>query len=188
MSSSRTLMLSLVLAFLAATMGAASVVAQVPAPKAPAAAAKPAPTVADLLNLPAAPGTPSPATAQAEANGCAQCGRVDSIRQTKVKETWTPLGAGVGAGVGGAPVTGSPSSGTSTFQIGKGGSNQGLVMLGAAGGAAYKQTPGAYERPRWEVTVKLDNGQVRVVSLGFEPYVREGDRVRVSGNNVELLD
>jgi hypothetical protein len=38
------------------------------------------------------------------------------------------------------------------------------------------------------VTVKLDNGQVRVVSLGFEPYVREGDRVRVSGNNVELLD
>ena len=192
MSLSRALMLSLFLAFGAATTAASPAAAQAPAPKAPAgpaaAAAKPAPTVADLLNLPAAPGTPSPATAQAEADGCAQCGRVDSIRQTKVKETWTPLGAGVGPGVGGAPVTGSPSSGTSTFQIGKGGSNQGLVVLGAAGGAAYKQTPGAYDRPRWEVTVKLDNGQLRVVSLGFEPYVREGDRVRVSGNNVELLD
>jgi hypothetical protein len=192
MSLSRALMLSLVLAVGAATTAASPAAAQAPAPKAPAApaaaAAKPAPTVADLLNLPAAPGTPSPATAQAEAGGCAQCGRVDSIRQTKVKETWTPLGAGVGAGVGGAPVTGSPSSGTSTFQIGKGGSNQGLVVLGAAGGAAYKQTPGAYDRSRWEVTVRLDNGQLRVVSLGFEPYVREGDRVRVSGNNVELLD
>jgi hypothetical protein len=192
MSLSRALMLSLVLAVGAATTAASPAAAQAPAPKAAAApaaaAAKPAPTVADLLNLPAAPGTPSPATAQAEAGGCAQCGRVDSIRQTKVKESWTPLGAGVGAGVGGAPVTGSPSSGTSTFQIGKGGSNQGLVVLGAAGGAAYKQTPGAYDRSRWEVTVRLDNGQLRVVSLGFEPYVREGDRVRVSGNNVELLD
>jgi hypothetical protein len=29
---------------------------------------------------------------------------------------------------------------------------------------------------------------VRVVSVSYEPYVREGDRVRIAGNNVELLD
>jgi hypothetical protein len=36
--------------------------------------------------------------------------------------------------------------------------------------------------------VKLDSGQTRIVSLAFEPYVREGDYVRVVGNNVELVD
>jgi hypothetical protein len=63
-----------------------------------------------------------------------------------------------------------------------------MVVLGAAGGAAYKSTPKSYEQPRWDVTVRMDAGGVRVVSMSYEPYVREGDRVRIAGNNVELLD
>jgi outer membrane lipoprotein SlyB len=63
-----------------------------------------------------------------------------------------------------------------------------MVMLGAGGGATYRKSPNAYEQPRWEVTVKLDSGQKRVVTVAYEPFVREGDRVRIAGNNLELVD
>lgn len=158
---------------------------------APAAAQTPPPLPppsgqfpSSITKLPA-PDTAAPAPAAA--TDCAACGIIESIRQTTAKENWTPLGMGVG--VGGAPsgVT-QPPAAVSSFQIGPGFSNQGIVLLGAAGGAAYRKAPNSYERPRWELTVKLDGGGVRLVTLAYEPYVREGDRVRVSGNNVELLD
>ena len=62
------------------------------------------------------------------------------------------------------------------------------MLLGAGGGAAYRKTPNQYDQPRWEVTIKLDNGQKRVVTVAYEPFVREGDRVRVAGNSLELVD
>lgn len=108
------------------------------------------------------------------------CGVVESIRQTTVKESWTPLGTGAGFDADGRAVT--------SFQIGPGMSNKGMVLLGAGGGAAYRKSPNAYEQPRWEVTVKLDGGQKRVVTVAYEPFVREGDRVRVAGNSLELVD
>ena len=111
------------------------------------------------------------------------CGRVVSIRQTTVKQPWTPLGTGLAQSPGentGRVVT--------SFQIGPGLSNQGMVLLGAGGGAAYRKTPNQYDQPRWEVTIKLDNGQKRVVTVAYEPFVREGERVRVAGNSLELVD
>ena len=45
-----------------------------------------------------------------------------------------------------------------------------------------------YEQSRWDVTVKLDGGRTQVVRMAFEPYVRQGDRVRIAGNNVELVN
>ena len=108
------------------------------------------------------------------------CGRVESIVQTTVRQAWTPLGSGSSFY--------SDSKVTTSFQIGPDLSNQGIVMLGAGGGAAYKKTPNSYEQPRWEVTVKLDSGQKRVLTVAYEPFVREGDRVRVAGNSLELLD
>jgi len=181
MTAGRVLSLPLAMALAAAVLAGPVARAQAPAPS-PAPAASP--SAADLLKLPAPAAAPSPASAQPAA-GCPECGRVESVRKAIVRDSWTPLGTGVG--VGGAPVTGT-AAGATSFSIGRGGANQGLVVLGAAGGASYQKTPGAYDRPRWEVTVKLDAGQTRVVSLAFEPYVREGDRVRVSGNSVELLD
>lgn len=117
---------------------------------------------------------------------CGPCGKVESIRQTTVKQQWTPLGTGVG--VGGVPDLGASPAGVTSYRIGPGLSNQGMVMLGSAGGAAYRKTPNAYETKRWDVTVKMDNGGERIVTLSYEPYVREGDRVRVAGNNLELLE
>jgi hypothetical protein len=151
----------------------AAAVAQMPPPLVPAPAA-PA-----ITALPAPP--PS-----VVATDCGPCGKVETIRQTTAKQQWTPLGTGVG--VGGVPDLGDTPAGVTSFKIGPGLSNQGMVVLGSAGGAAYKKTPNAYEPKRWEVTVKMDGGGVRVVTLSYEPYVHEGDRVRISGNNVELLD
>ena len=66
--------------------------------------------------------------------------------------------------------------------------NQGIVVVGAAGGAAYAKRPNAYEKPRWDVTVKMDRGGTRVVSQGYEPLLREGDRVRIFGTQLELVN
>jgi hypothetical protein len=134
---------------------------------------------------PGAQGAPA-APPSIPATGCTACGKVESIRQTTTQQQWQPLGTGVG--VGGAPSLGETPVGVTSYRIGPGLSNQGMVVLGAAGGAAYKRTPNSYEQRRWDVTVRLDGGGTRVVPLSYEPYVREGDRVRISGNNVELLD
>jgi len=158
------------LATVAAVMLAAAASAQLPPPAPP----------------PATVTQSAPQTAPPAPSDCGQCGKVVSIRQTTSKQSWTPLGTGVG--VGGVPDIGSQPSGMTSFQFGPGLSNQGLVIIGSAGGASYRRKPGSYEQARWEVTVKLDNGQTRVATLSYEPYVIEGDRVRVSGNNVELVE
>ncbi len=108
------------------------------------------------------------------------CGRVESIVQVAVTEAWTPLGS-----TGTQPTGSRPGEAVTVFQFGPGMTNQGMVLLGAAGGAVYKKTPNSYQKPQWQVTVKLDSGRTRVVTVGYEPYVREGDRVRVVGSNVE---
>jgi outer membrane lipoprotein SlyB len=115
------------------------------------------------------------------------CGVIQSIAPVTERQEWTPLGA---VSPGGSGIT-SPGgmSGTSTqISFGPGFTNQGLVVLGAAGGAMYAQRPSDYRRQRWDVTLRMDNGQTRVVSLRTEPLlVQEGDYVRVSGNSLELL-
>src|SRR4051812_26186400 len=158
--------------------------AQSPPAMPPGGAAPPALNLQLPSNTPSSP-SPPPSAA------CNDCGIITSIRQTMSKDTWTPLGMGVAVGgapnVGGAPGVGDQAAAVTAYQIGPGFSNQGMVLLGAAGGAQYRKAPNSYERPRWEVAIKLDNGGVRVVTLAYEPYVREGDHVRVSGNSVELV-
>ena len=126
----------------------------------------------------------SPAEAQKGTGGsdCSTfpCGRNESIVQTTVKQSWTPLGTGAGFNADTRTVT--------AFQIGPDLSNQGLVLIGAGGGATYRKSPNAYEQPRWEVTIKLDSGTKRVVTVAYEPFVREGDHVRIAGNSLELID
>jgi hypothetical protein len=132
-------------------------------------------------------GGASPALAQGSVAGpdCSSfpCGRIVSIRQTTVRQSWTPLGTGIASSPGdntGQVVT--------SYQIGPGFSNQGMVLLGAGGGAAYKKSPSSYEQPRWEVTIRMDGGQTRVLTVAYEPYVGVGDHVRVAGNALELVD
>jgi outer membrane lipoprotein SlyB len=128
----------------------------------------------------------SAALAQAPNDACDNCGTIESIQITKQKENWTPLGT-VSQG-GGSLASAGGNEARPAFSIGPGLSNQGVVVLGAAGGAAYAKRPTAYERPRWDVTVKLDRGGTRVLPQSYEPFVREGDRVRIIGTQLELLN
>jgi outer membrane lipoprotein SlyB len=115
------------------------------------------------------------------------CGVIQSIVPVTERQDWSPLGATAPGSLGVAGLGGMSGS-TTQMQIGPGFTNQGMVVLGAAGGAAYAQRPNEYRRQRWDVTLKMDTGLPRVVSLRYEPLlVQEGDYVRVSGNNIELV-
>ena len=143
--------------------------------------------LAALIALVAVALVAPPVFAQATPSGgdCSEfpCGRVVSITQGAVKNDWTPLGT-----TAATPVGAQQGRVTTTFQFGRGMTNEGIVLLGATGGAVYGKSPNSYEKPQWQVAVKLDSGRMRVVSVPYEPYVREGDRVRLAGNNVELVD
>jgi outer membrane lipoprotein SlyB len=145
----------------------------------------PALVLASVVTALAMAQAPAPAKPGADAPDCTSfpCGKVETIRQTTVKQPWTPLGGEPSASPG-------DNSGrvTTSFKIGPGLSNQGMVVLGSGGGATYRKSPNSYDQPRWEVTIKLDSGQKRVVTVAYEPFVREGDRVRVAGNSLELVD
>lgn len=115
-------------------------------------------------------------------DSCDNCGRIESIRTVTERTSWTPLGA-----MATSPATGGysdqPGRVTQQYNFTTGST----VLLGAAGGAGYARRPNAYERPRWEVRVKMDNGLMRTVSQSYEPALREGDRVRVYGTQLELV-
>jgi outer membrane lipoprotein SlyB len=77
-----------------------------------------------------------------------------------------------------------PSSITA-YQIGR--DNQGQVTIGAAGGAVYQQNKPTQRVTRWEIVVRMDDGSARSVIQNYEPLLQVGDRVRVFGTQVELV-
>ena len=115
------------------------------------------------------------------------CGTIQQIAPVSERQVWTPLGSVPGNTMSTGGLSGATGS-TTQMQIGPGFTNQGLVVIGAAGGAMYAQKPNEYRRTRWEVTLKMDDGTARVVSMAYEPlFVQVGDYVRVMGNNIELV-
>jgi outer membrane lipoprotein SlyB len=139
---------------------------------------------------PIPPESPPSAAAQAGNNqpppACDRCGTVGSIRQSTSKEQWTSLG-NVPSRVGQSGSDISPSAVT-TFKIGPGFTNQGQVMIGAAGGAVYQTSPTTERNAtRWEITVRMDDGTSRSVTQNYEPLLQVGDRVRVFGSQIELI-
>ena len=128
----------------------------------------------------------SPAWGQGRA-ACDNCGTVQTITPVTDRQQWTPLGSVSNSSAYGGGPGGQPGS-AAVLSIGPDFSNRGMVMVGAAGGAAYAQKPNEYRRQRWEVVVKMDAGAPRTLSLSYEPFVQEGDRVRVSGNQLELVN
>jgi outer membrane lipoprotein SlyB len=159
---------------LAAALGALPAAAQTPGPAlSPPGLAQP--------GAPASSAAPGPAVS----DDCVRCGSVESIMPVTSRDQWTPLGtvttSALSAGDNGTP------SAVMMHQIGPGLTNQGTVLIGAAGGAAYGTRPGDLNRQRWEVTVRMDAGGTRSVMQNYEPMLREGDRVRVLGTQLELV-
>jgi outer membrane lipoprotein SlyB len=136
-----------------------------------------------LAALPVAAQSPGPAAAAA--GECDRCGKIESIRPVTAKDLWTPLGSvsttPLGEGTAATP------SGVTMYQIGKGFSKQGTVVIGAAGGAAYRARPSELNAKRWEIVVRMEDGGTRAVTQNYEPMLREGDRVRVMGTQLELV-
>jgi outer membrane lipoprotein SlyB len=124
--------------------------------------------------------------ARAQGDACGNCGTIQSIKQTTASTNWTPLGAMTPGTLPSDPLQ--PGQVTTSFVIGKGLSNDGMVVLGSAGGAGYAKRPNSMQQPRWEVTVKMDRGPPRVLVQPYEPMLQEGDRVQVFGSQVELYN
>ena len=121
-----------------------------------------------------------PAAAQST---CVNCGVIVSIETVAQQEEWMPLGA---VSYGPNMAGGGMNEASSSFVMGQG--NRGLVMIGANGGAQYAARPKSYQRQRWQVTLKMDDGSTRIVQQRYEPFVREGERVRVVGTQLELVE
>ena len=119
------------------------------------------------------------------AGPCDNCGVITSIRTSAEEEPWQPLG--VVPAPAGLSSPGGPE-GRSAYAFGSDGSYRGLVLIGANGGAVYAKRQNAYQRTRWDVTVKMDRGNTRIVPQRYEPLLREGDRVRILGTQLELIE
>lgn len=144
-----------------------------------------------LIALLAAAGVVTVVHAQGNAvrMGCTgTCGVIQTIAPVEERQVWTPLGAVTPNTISDNGLGNTPSA-SAQMQFGSGFQRQGMVVIGAAGGAAYARKPNEYRRSRYDVTLKMDDGSTRVLSMGSEPlFVQEGDYVRVSGNSLELVN
>ena len=114
---------------------------------------------------------------QANREQSVRMGVVESVRHVTIEGTHGEVGAIAGGAVGG--IAGS------TVGSGKGssvGAILGAVAGGAAGGAAER---GITQKKGLEITVRLDNGELRAIAQDADEEFRPGERVRlVSGRGV----
>lgn len=122
----------------------------------------------------------SEADYRAPASVCADCGLVESVREVKAPADPSGLGAAAGGVVGG--LLGN--------QVGKGSGRTIATLIGIAGGAYAGHQVEKTQRTtsRWEVGVRMENGEYRTVTLDAEPVWRTGDKVRLQGNRLVMAD
>ncbi len=120
------------------------------------------------------------------ADACNNCGTIASVAPYRVEQQVTSIGAISGVATMDSP-TSQPGRTTTQFAIGRGFSNEGMVVLGAAGGAGYARTPSNAPQTRWEIVVRMDDGNRRSLTQGYEPRFLPGDRVRVFGTQLEPI-
>lgn len=122
----------------------------------------------------------SEADYRAPAPVCADCGLVESVREVKAPADPSGLGAAAGGVVGG--LLGN--------QVGKGSGRTIATLIGIAGGAYAGHQVEKTQRTssRWEVDVRMENGEYRTVTLDAEPVWRAGDKVRLQGNRLVMAD
>lgn len=123
----------------------------------------------------AALGLSGPATADSY-SGCHNCGVVKNIETFSEKRSGT-AGAVVGGIVGGAVGN----------QVGSGDGKKVATVAGIVGGAyAGKKIAENNDRKEYEITVKMDNGETRVIDQRSIGKIRVGSRVKIKNNKVLL--
>lgn len=108
---------------------------------------------------------------QARREQTVRMGVVDNVRAVQIEGTRSGIGPAAGAVVGGVAGSG----------VGHGrGSAVGAVIGGVAGGVAGQAAEEVGTRQAgYEITVKLDNGQLIAVTQAADESFRPGDRVRI---------
>ena len=115
---------------------------------------------------------------QARQEQTVRMGVVESVRQVTIEASDSGVGTLAGGAIGG--VAGSNIGG------GNRGSAIGTILGAVAGGLAGKaiEEHGS-KKPGLEITVKLDNGELRAITQDADESFRPGERVRLlSGNGV----
>jgi outer membrane lipoprotein SlyB len=122
----------------------------------------------------------APAGAGGAVSDCRGCGTVRSIDAMDRGGGATGAGAVMGAVIGG--VVG--------HQFGSGRGQDAATAAGAVGGAAAgHQAEKQYrDAPFYRVGVRMDSGELRDIDVANPGGLRVGDRVRVSGRNLEVLE
>ena len=106
----------------------------------------------------------------AKASNCAICGTVESIRTVEVRAEADSIKSG--------EFPDSPPSG----RAGQGSGKNTMTILGAAGGffsGSSDAESDARKRNAYRVTVRMDDGSYRTLSLSSPPTFTVGDKVRV---------
>jgi outer membrane lipoprotein SlyB len=122
-------------------------------------------------------------TAQTAAPGpvdCTTCGAVISVKYVEKQGEASGVGAVAGGVVGG--VVG--------HQIGSGRGNTVATIAGVGVGAyaGNQVEKNSKKKSYYAVTVKLDTGEKRTLTMGAKPAFKQGDRVKiVDGNRLALL-
>jgi outer membrane lipoprotein SlyB len=115
--------------------------------------------------------------AQAQREQTVRMGIVEGVRQVTIERAPSGVGAVAGGVIGG--VAGS--------NVGQGkGATIGSVLGAVAGGVAGQALEGGIGRKAGlEITVKLDNGELRAITQEADEQFKPGERVRLlSGNGV----
>jgi outer membrane lipoprotein SlyB len=177
-------------------------IAQLEAPQAPVEAPRAAPEPAKEMHAPAAHvAKPKPRThvakqepvriAKAEPQPqvaqipppppariiCRECGVIDGIHEVEK----------AGEGSGGGAIGGAIVGGVAGHQMGSGRGNTVMTVLGALGGAVAGN---AVEKKvkttrEYEVLVKFEDGNTRIITMPAAPAWRVGDKVKVVNGVIE---
>jgi outer membrane lipoprotein SlyB len=118
--------------------------------------------------LAVAPVSPAPIAAVA---ACAECGVIESVHEVDAKGK----GSGIGA-IGGAVLGGLLGN-----QVGAGHGKDAMTVVGAVGGglAGNEVEKRMKTTKSYDVTVRLNDGSSRVISVAGLPTWHTGDKVRI---------
>ena len=114
---------------------------------------------------------------QAQSEQVVRMGVVESVRNVTIVNPESGVGTMGGAALGG--LAGS--------QIGSGNGSAAVGIVGAIAGGLIgnRVEANANNRPGFEITVKLDNGELRAITQSADELFRPGERVRLLSNGYQ---
>lgn len=148
---------------------AASAAAATPAPAATAAAPKPAPKSRTVAKA-------KPQAAPAAKMICNNCGEVIAVKEVEL--------AGKGSGLG--AIAGGVAGGVVGHQVGQGTGRDLATVAGVVGGAiaGNKIEQNVKKTMVYDVTVRMESGEERVLRHETAPGVVAGDKVKIENDHV----